>query len=346
MIEEAKIRFSLSYACLAVQLGLSYRTLMRWKRRLAGGRAAVEKCGPKTVKPLNLAELTERIQDLDHGRKRSRGSGELHRGYAGSISRRELNEMVRRVRTVCNRQRPAGTCQVSWLRPNLAWAVDDCRKSKTVGKRTLHLHNLTDLCSRYRLPPIAAGHLACGEEVAGHLECLFDRFGAPMFCKRDNGGNLNHAAVNDVLEQALVIPLNSPPYTAPYNGAVEHAQAEFKRYMERRQWEADTMKAFSLFSETGAHDLNHQPRRSLKGNTACWVYFGNNRLRYSRRRRRAVYRWIRDLAAEISMRAGKSVITPVALRVAAKQWMVKNNPIKIVKAGNVSPHFSSDLCHN
>ena len=346
MIEEAKTRFTLSYACLTGQLGLSYRTLMRWKRRLAGGRAAVEKCGPKTVKPLNLAELTERIQDLDHGRKRSRGCGALHRGYAGSISRRELNEMVRRVRTECNRQRAAETCHVSWLRPNLAWAVDDCRKSKTVGKRTLHLHNLTDLCSRYRLPPIAAGHLACGEEVAGHLECLFARFGAPMFCKRDNGGNLNHTAVNDALQQAWVIPINSPPYTAPYNGAVEHTQAEFKRYIERRQWEADTMNVHSLLAETAAHDLNHRPRRCLKGKTACTVYFGNNRLRYSRRRRKAAYRWIRDLAYEISIRAGKSVITPVGLRVAAKQWMVKNNLIKIVKAGNVSPHFSSELCHN
>ena len=143
----------------------------------------------------------------------------------------------------------------------------------------------------------------------------------------------------------MVIPLNSPPYTAPYNGAVEHTQGEFKRYIARRKWEADTIKAYSLLSETAAHDLNHQPRRSLKGNTACKVYFGNNRLRYSKRRRRAVYRWIRDLAYEISVKAGKSVITPVALRVAAKQWMVKNNLIKIVKAGNVSPHFSLKLCH-
>lgn len=346
MIEEAKTRFSLSYACLAGQLGLSYRTLMRWKRRLAGGRAAVKKCGPKTVQPLNLAELNERIQELDHGRKRSRGSGALHRDYAGCIPRRELSEMVARVRTESNRQRAAETCRVSWLRPNLAWAVDDCRKSKTVGKGTLHLHNLTDLCSRYRLPPIAAGQLACGEEVAGHLECLFDRFGAPLFCKRDNGGNLNHAAVNDVLEQALVIPLNSPPYTAPYNGAVEHSQGEFKRYIARRKWEADTIRAFSLLAETAAHDLNHQPRRCLKGKTACRVYYGSNRLRYSKRLRRAAYRWIRDLAYEISMQAEKSAITPVAWRVAAKQWLLKNDLIRIVRAGIVSPHFPSDLCHN
>jgi hypothetical protein len=42
MIETAKTTFSLSYACLADQVGLSYRTLMRWKRRLADGKDAVE----------------------------------------------------------------------------------------------------------------------------------------------------------------------------------------------------------------------------------------------------------------------------------------------------------------
>ena len=80
---------------------------------------------------------------------------------------------------------------------------------------TLHLHNLTDLHSRYRLSPLSSHCLPCGEEVAGHLRYLFERFDPPLFCKRDNGGNLNHLAVNQVLEEALVIPVNSPPYWAP-----------------------------------------------------------------------------------------------------------------------------------
>ena len=77
MIEKMKTTFSLSYVCLANQVGLSYRTLMRWKRRLANGQAAVEKRGPKKVRPLNLNELKARIRDLDHGTKRSRGTGQL-----------------------------------------------------------------------------------------------------------------------------------------------------------------------------------------------------------------------------------------------------------------------------
>jgi hypothetical protein len=70
--------------------------------------------------------------------------------------------------------------------------------------------------------------------VAGGKQILIVKlFGTPLFCKRDNGGNLNHHAVNDVLEEANVIPINSPPYTAPYNGAIEHIQVEFKDYLRR-----------------------------------------------------------------------------------------------------------------
>ena len=328
------------------QVGLSYRTLLRWKKRLAAGQAAVGKRGPKNVRPLNLSELKEKIRDLDHGQKRSRGSGRLHGAYAGSISRRDLGEMVGQVRGEINRQRAADTCRVSWLRPNLAWAFDDCRKSRIVGQQALHMHNLTDLCSRYRLPPIASGQPSCGEEVAGHLAHLFERFGTPLFCKRDNAGNLNHIAVDQVLEEALVIPINNPYSTPEYNGAVEHTQGEFKNYLDRWQWKAATVEEFCLLTETAAHELNHQPRRCLQGRTACGVYFAGRRLRYAKRQRKSIYRWIRDLASEISIRAGKSTITPVAWRVSAKQWMLKNGLIKIERAGKVSPHFHRKLCHN
>ncbi len=346
MIEEMKTTFSLSYACLANQAGLSYRTLMRWKRRLAGGLPAVGKRGPKKVRPLNLAELKARIRDLDHGPKRSRGSGRLHGRYRSSISRRELNALVRQARRETSGWRRAETCCVRWLRPNLAWAVDDCRQSDTAVSGTLHLHNLTDLCSRYKLPPIASGSLPCGEEVAGHLAYLFERFDPPLFCKRDNGGNLNHTTVNEVLENAWVIPINNPPKMASYNGAIERTQREFKDFLKRWQWKARIMESYFLLSETAAHELNHTPRRCLDNRTACRSYFGGDRIRYSRRERRSIFQWIRDLATEMAIRAGKPKITNVEWRIAAKQWLLRNDLIKIVKAGKVSPHLNRKLCHN
>jgi len=319
MITEAKTRFALPIRALAVDMCLGVATLSRWRRRLTRGQAAVGRRGPRKVKSLDLSELKEQIQDLGHGRKRSRGSGSLHRAYADGISRRDLDAMVRSVRSESSRQHRVEMYHVRWLRPNLAWAMDDCEKTEHGAGGTLHLHNLTDLHSRYRLPPLASRCLPCGEEVAGHLQYLFERFEPPLFCKRDNGGNLNHLAVNQVLEEALVIPINSPPYRAAYNGGIEHTQGEFKSYLTRWSWKASTVDKMALLSETAAHDLNHQPRRSLGGKTACRAYFGGLRIRYPRRRRAAVYGWIHDLAGELSIRAGKSVITPVAWRVAARR---------------------------
>jgi hypothetical protein len=346
MVAGLKKTYSMTYSSIADQFGISYTTLMRWKRRLSSGKPAVEKPGPKKVEPLNLGELERRVHDLNHCEKRSHGTCRLHDTFKKAISRRELNRMVHAVRDENKRQRSAQRHHITWLRPNLAWAMDDCRKKDVVASVNLHLHNLSDLCSRYKFQPLASSELPCGEEVAGHLSHLFSRFGAPLFCKRDNGANLNHLSVNEVLEKALVIPINSPPYTAPYNGAIEHTQGEFKNYLRRWGWKANTAAEFGLLAETAANALNHKQRRSLNGQTSCRVYFGNNRLRYGKRQRKSIYNWIHDLAAEISLKAGKKKITPVAWRVAAKKWLVKNGLIRIEMAGKVLPNFSSNLCHN
>ena len=97
---------------------------MRWKRLTLGGQAAVGKPGPKRVQPLNLSQLKQGIQGLDHGSKRSRATGPLHRTYGGSISRRDLNAMVRQVRDETNQRRCAQQYRVTWLRANLAWAKE------------------------------------------------------------------------------------------------------------------------------------------------------------------------------------------------------------------------------
>ena len=67
----------------------------------------------------------------------------------------------------------------------------------------------------------------------------------------------------------------------------------------------DTVEEFGLLAETAAHELNHMPRRCLKGRTACRVYFGNDRMRYPKRQREVDLQLDHDLAAEISIRGRK-----------------------------------------
>ena len=344
MIKDIKKRLGISYRRLALHAGIAYATLMRWIRRVSSGRPALEKPGPKKVEPLDLAILKQAIDSLDHGAKRTAGTGEVHRLFTATISRRDLNRMIYRARIEENQRLADARCHVTWLYPNLIWAVDGC-ELKLAGDK-VYLQNLSDLCSRYKQPPMATEHVPCGEEVAGHLVRLFTRMGPPLFVKRDNGSNLNHTAVDRVLADALVIPINSPAYMASYNGAIERTQGEFKSYLRRWGWKAQSKEQARLLVETAAHDLNHRRRRSLSGKTACEIYFGKNRLRYTKRKRRAVYGWIRNLAQKISSTIGDDLITPTSWRIAARQWLLKNRMIRIVRAGKVLPYFSLDMCHN
>lgn len=345
-MERLKCSFGISLGALAADAGISYGCLMRWRRRIGSGKPPLQAPGPKKIRPINLQELHQDIGDLHHGRRRSRGTGSLHRAHANSLSRREIDALIRDARKRGNRKLAKTGQHVIWHAPNLTWALDGSQYRSRVVAGKLHLQNLQDLCSRYKFPPLTTDYPPCGEEVSGYLAHQFGQFGAPLFCKRDNGGNLNHLAVNALFEEAYVIPINSPVSTPPYNGAIEHAQGELKGYLRTWQSKAGTMASLGLLAETAAHDLNHKSRRVLCGRNACQVYFGKNALRYTKRKRKTIYRWIRDLAAEISIRTGKAKISSTAWRVAAKTWLQKNNLITIVKAGDVLPYFPNILCHN
>lgn len=339
-IESIKSSYRVPLASLVSMAKTTLSSYMRWKRRILRGEDPINKPGAKKVQPINLNELKKQIGSLSHGRKRSHGTGQLYLSHQHGISRREFNEMVLKVRRDYNREKAALRCQVLWLRPDLAWALDG------LEYENCHIQNIQDLCSRYKFAPLTTDSHPCGEEIAGHLSRHFTRFGPPLFLKRDNGGNLNHTFVNELLEEMSVIPINSPCYTASYNGAIEHSQGELKTWLRKWKDIADTERELSLQVENAAHALNHRPRRSLFGKNSCRKYFSSSRLRYDKRKRKEVYEWIKNLAIDICTRAGKDKITPTSWRVAARKWMEKNRMIVIRKPENVLPHFFLKNCHN
>jgi len=345
-IDKLKTRLGIPYTRILREIGVDYASFMRWKRRIAAGYQPVKAPGPKKIEPIDLCDLTRKIESLRHGKKRTRDTGGLYESYKDLISRRELNAMIIQVRRDMERDRVSSMNRVVWHRPDVAWAFDGTEYIAGFSDRKMHVQNLQDLCSRYKFSPMATNYMPCGEEVAGHLDRHFTRYGPPLFCKRDNGGNMNHRTVNEVLEDAMVIPINSPVNTAPYNGAVEHAQGEIKQYLRIWDAKARTCEEFALLAETAAHDWNHKARRSLGGKIACRSYFNRKRIRYTKRQRKAIYEWIRDLAIDISRGAGQSVISRLSWRIASKKWLEKNNLITILKPRVVLPRFRRKLCHN
>lgn len=106
--------------------------------------------------------------------------------------------------------------QIRWLVPGLVMGMDDTRTHREPAR---YLHQVKDLASRYVLDP-RTGDFPAGADVVENLRRLVFRHRAPLFLKRDNGSNLNHQDVNDVMEEFSIIPLNSPPHYPQYNGSV------------------------------------------------------------------------------------------------------------------------------
>jgi transposase InsO family protein len=305
--------------------------------------ALVEKPGPAKVEPLNVGALTLDILRLRYGRKRTGGFGELYERYRNQISRRDLQCLVEAIRREMRRDELALMRRIEWLVPGQVWSVDDAELDVLLqGKGKLHL--VRDLGSRYVLRGLGDEVMQRGERVADNLADLVRIHGAPLFLKRDNGSNLNHRAVNEVLGELGIIPLNSPPYYPPYNGGIERAQDEMKRHLVMRLGaEPVGARVFRLECEVTGHELNHRRRAVLGGRTACQALTdarGTMRV-FGRRERREVYEEIQGLAVDIMEVLDEHTVAAAetAFRYAAETWMQLNQFIRVIQNGKVLPCF-------
>jgi transposase InsO family protein len=191
--------------------------------------------------------------------------------------------------------------RINWSQPNLAWAIDATEYGRDRSGRRLLLVNTIDLASRFTFPPLVSLE-PDGEQVAGHLRTLFARHGLPLLLKRDNGGVFNHHAVDQLLAEHAVIPLNSPAYYPRYNGAIEKAIRELKGSLHHclpqppACWEPD---AIARFAEAAAHLRNCTPRRCLRGLTAAQAYHHAPRSRFTKAGRHVTFLWIKRRCAVI-----------------------------------------------
>lgn len=345
-IEQLKRVFKVSYMMIFKAVPLNASTYRRWRCQVRSDKEPVKKPGPKPLKPLNLQKLDTELKRLDHGPKRSRGIGNLRGAMRGSISRRGLDEIIIRARQDKLRKERAEQCRLNWHQSGSAWSMDVFEIRTPPSYRKNFVLSVQDLASGYKLPPLTSGSVPKGLEITRHLGRLFKEFGRPLFLKRDNGGNLNHSSMTELLAENHVLPLNSPCHYAPYNGAIEHAQGEFKRRLTQNHNYAASCREFALSTELTAHDLNHVCRRKLQGNTSCSRFFKNPRFNYPNRKRQEVFLWIYNRAVDIMEQAGKNVSQSSAWRIACKLWLMKNDLLSISKNDEVLPPLSGKTAHN
>jgi hypothetical protein len=327
-----KEQTGMPYGMIGKMLQLPLASFNRWRFRIKGNVVLINPPGPKKVQPFDPSVLDTEVQSLDHGVKRSAGTTDLYRRYCFSVSRRELGRMVERVRQDLEADRREQMRRIEWLMPGVVWAMDVTEYHLGMAGK-IYLHNTQDLGSRYKFLPMAGGY-PVGEEVAGYLSEKFDRYGAPLVLKRDNEGNMNHRAINDVLAESFVLPLNNPEYYAPYNGAIEESQREVKGSLREKlaSGSADCGDHVAAYAEAAVNDLNHRIRPCLNGKTSCQVFFeSGNRPAFTKRERREIYDSIMERVQRIlsAMSQSGQAARESAWRIAVESWLRSKGYIKV-----------------
>ena len=89
-----------------------------------------------------------------------------------------------------------------------------------------------------------------------------------------------------------MLPLNNPPAYPHYNGAEEKSIRDLKEHLDQRWGPAPTVPLHRVAQiETSVQELNHRPRRCLKGRCACAVFHDDaQRLRWNLRQRQTIFR--------------------------------------------------------
>ena len=315
-----------------------YASVMRWRQRQRRNLPLWQSPGPKKAQTLDWSEFYPLLRQLRHGRRRTQGTGELYTRFASCLSRRQLSALVQDYR----RDQLCAMKHIHWLWSGLAWSCD----ATEYGEDGRLIIPVEDLASRYRFRPLVTNRLD-GRQIAAHLQSLFRQHGPPLFLKRDNGSPFNNQYVDEVMARFGVLPLNNPPYFPRYNGAMEKSIRDFKAALASRQSRGATH--FTLLTEVITHELNHSPRRCLKGRTACAVFHDDaQRLRWSKRQRQTIFRLLlQQFGAMIGKTANEHHRRPATLwRVTVESWLRCQGLIVIRRKQNVSTTFPKLWSHN
>jgi transposase InsO family protein len=338
MARQYKENFRVDIATAARICGISYQSFWRYNRRLEAGEKPLEVVGRKPLPPIDHQEVRRDIEKLKHCNKRSLGSGEVLEKYDGIISRKKLEQMIAEVRRELKKGRRNNMFRIEWNCPHMVWSMDDFMyEYKGI---TFYVHQVQDLSSKYKFEPLVSAQPLKGEEIAGNLRKLFKKYGAPLIMKRDNGSNLNHFSVIEVLQESKVIPLNNPAYYPQFNGAMERAQGEVKEELDNLIWKFENPDTFPFAVRQAVHNMNHILRPTLENECSCFQWQLYADVSFTMIYRTQVYQEINKLALEIAdniQYSEKELLVSKSLRKAVEAWLQTNGHITIRRNGKVLP---------
>lgn len=344
-IEGLKSTTGWPYQRLCCQTGVGYSSMRRWRDRLEAGRPLVRRPGPGKKRAYDHKELQGAVRKLKHCRQLTRGSGDLYEQYREQVSRREYQHMVVSERRDANRLMR----RIGWNVPGLAWTLDDTGRRGLPIECRMSMNQVRDLCSRKVLSAKVGEKLLKDDKVAKVLMELFDRHGAPLFGKRDNGSNLNGSAVNEVFTAYGVIALNSPAHHPRYNGLMEWGQREMKQTMAVILAGCNAgLEDVSEAAELASGLCNGRERPCLSGQTSDVVFETRHEAMrvYTIQRRREVHDEITTMAGRIMTARNRNdrLTEQAAWRIAVETWLRREGLITIRAGGKVLPYYEPLFC--
>jgi hypothetical protein len=231
----------------ASDLGVSGRTLRRWRRRWQDDHLDIRLRG----RPPRHATRRERqaILALFHVLGPHVGLPTLQHHFPG-VARGELIELQRRWRYVLHRRRKLLLYQLHWQRAGAVWAADHAHPPTAIDGHFSHLLLIRDLPSSYQLAALPT----LGEDGEGlrrQLDSLVRWYGAPLVLKGDGGGAFTAEATREWADRHGVRLLISPPRTPKYNGSAEAGIGSIKtrahyqsvRHGRPGHWTCDDVEA-------------------------------------------------------------------------------------------------------
>ena len=121
--------------------------------------------------------------------------------------------------------------ELRWLAAGTAWSMDFTRPHPPLAGRDRRVFVVRDLASGATMK----GAPCIGERatvVVATLPRLFQKHGAPLVMKHDNGSAFRSGATQALLKAFKVTSLPSPPHCPRYNGAVESGMGPIKDFAQ------------------------------------------------------------------------------------------------------------------
>ena len=222
---------------LAAKLALPVRTLSYWQKH-ASEPARVRGPKPRLATPEQCAAVVATLIKIGP----QTGLPTLRALYP-ELTRAQLHEILNEYRRNWREEHKYPMTRLCWTTPGNVWAVDFTKPKAPIDGIFERVLVVRDLASGVTLLTLPC-HAEDSDTVRKGLQSLFERHGAPLCIKSDNGGAFIEACVQGLLAAKNVQHLFSPPRCPRYNGSCERGIGELKsraKYQaelnfERLQW--------------------------------------------------------------------------------------------------------------